>query len=1354
MAALAVAFIMLLSATAFGAESYPYDAPDTSNFVWYHGNYDPDAYPQKDLDSEFTTEEVLVDGVKDDAYAASASSPIENRKLLIPDASTTSGGLLTSVWDGALLYLLVEVEDGSKYRDDTLVDGAKNPIIPASTDSVNIALDFYNDKTWYETDTAGVLNISASGAISYFENGGIPSLGSVFSPNHPEHLNRIASYAVAETDAGYNVEVAISLGDRAYEDSPVIGIDVQINDINYLLIPEVLAYDEYVWWSPTPIHHNAVPAHPAVTRGSSIFWSHDQDSAYAEFDNERPKSVDWGNVTLVGGSESLYKASAWQIEEIIRFTNSLSFPKDVYTPESQAAFDQALAEGTAALAAYNSALQAIRDDASIATSQALIVSGKLSASDASSIKEASDKLKAAFDGLRWGDTKYPDPAELPDLYTLPNPYQFFQSDRVVENAEDWEERKAEILDLAQFYEYGYKPGAPDGLEIVDIKHVSVGDMVDNIWLGPIPATVASDAVTVAITVGAKTENIEFTVYLPTDEEIEAAGHTKGSVPVILSYDGDNPTYRTNGYAVVVVPQATGGDGRSTLYAWGARTGAFYELYPYVRNGSEALNEVSSEMAAAWSASRVIDALELLKQDEDPHVEAIDPTQLAVTGFSINGKYAFVAGVFDDRIDVVMPGAAGATGPSPWRYVYLGHEYDWTGTDYVDADGANPLQVASGTEMIANSVRHNRVRETELFRHFMTPGHFYEHRDGAYGFASRLPFDQSDLVATLAGRAIVLINTVDDYNDGSEADSLGLEVAKAVYNTLGYDADELVKFNLRGIRGINGVDPHGSEDAQYVRVVEYLDHYFLGAELDEETDAYLNQNPFTLPISKGQSPFDYYYGGLNTITGGTGGVEGTDGWYYYELPIYAEEVSISGESSVLVGETIELEAEVLPADADDITVTWSSSDTEVASVDSDGIVTGKKAGTAIITATANGSKVAGEVKATLEITVSASVSVIYATDISIDGPTELKVGETAELTAEVLPEDATDLTVTWSSSDEEIATVDEDGVVTAKSAGTVTITATANGSEEAGSVVASIDIEIAAAPITDTPAVPPYAPYVPSVVSPAYESGSASLDVKAVTTAVEAGTPATISAGVAKVELSPSLLKELGPVSDSKVSVTFTRLSSSPVLNSTYQLTTTVAGRVVHESVEPVKLIIDVSKLPDSSKTNLTGVLYKDNSLKVSSRLGGILSADKKTFTFYAYDNTALYGLLQAPDLLALSLVIGSKDFSLNGATRSNDVAPYIDPVSNRTMVPLRLLSETLGADVSWEFVEGNAIKVTIKLEGKTLTLVTGQALPSGLGTPVINAASGRTMIPARWILVNLGANVVWDAQTTTVHVYK
>ena len=81
----------------------------------------------------------------------------------------------------------------------------------------------------------------------------------------------------------------------------------------------------------------------------------------------------------------------------------------------------------------------------------------------------------------------------------------------------------------------------------------------------------------------------------------------------------------------------------------------------------------SEMGAAWCASRAIDALELLSEYttevEGKNVTTlIDPDKLAVTGFTINGKYAFVSAVFDERIDVCMPGAAGATGPSQWRYV--------------------------------------------------------------------------------------------------------------------------------------------------------------------------------------------------------------------------------------------------------------------------------------------------------------------------------------------------------------------------------------------------------------------------------------------------------------------------------------------------------------------------------------------------------------------------------------------------------------------------------------------------------------------------------------------------------------
>ena len=56
---------------------------------------------------------------------------------------------------------------------------------------------------------------------------------------------------------------------------------------------------------------------------------------------------------------------------------------------------------------------------------------------------------------------------------------------------------------------------------------------------------------------------------------------------------------------------------------------------------------------------------------------------------------------------------------------------------------------------------------------------------------------------------------------------------------------------------------------------------------------------------------------------------------------------------------------------------------------------------------------------------------------------LKIGETTTLTAEVLPTDATDPTITWTSSDETVATVDENGKVTAKTAGTATIKAVSN-----------------------------------------------------------------------------------------------------------------------------------------------------------------------------------------------------------------------------------------------------------------------------------------------------------------------
>jgi hypothetical protein len=471
-----------------------------------------------------------------------------------------------------------------------------------------------------------------------------------------------------------------------------------------------------------------------------------------------------------------------------------------------------------------------------------------------SSQAAVDDYWDAYKNLRWADTKYPDPLDLPRLNTLPNPYKFFNSDREVATFADWEERKAEILDLAQFYEYGYKP-QEGTVEIVDIT----------------PAG-ASYKVTYNVTANGQTIETYFNLSLP------ATAQTGGAAIII----GDE-SFTASGIAGVSAPTEWTTDDRSDAVAWGNRNaygfdfntlamremGLFYKLFPYERNST---NEVSAEMAYAYGVSRVIDALELIADDSRLPV-ALDASKIAVRGFSINGKYAFVAAVFDERVGLCIPGASGASGLSPWRYTYVGHEYDWTGTPFYNTE-VSAKAVATGTEFMGNSVRHNRVRETELFRRFMNPGHMYEQEAGAFGYGTRLPYDQNDLLATLAPRAVILENTVNDYNDGSEADALSMEIAKSVYRALGYDADELLRFNY-GKYATFG-DPHGQVGAAS-NVAALLRHYFYGDTLDAAVDAFTRDNPFTRPVSNGTTPYDYYYGGFSAITGG---VADADGWYYH------------------------------------------------------------------------------------------------------------------------------------------------------------------------------------------------------------------------------------------------------------------------------------------------------------------------------------------------------------------------------------------------------------------------------------------------------------------------------------------
>ena len=151
-------------------------------------------------------------------------------------------------------------------------------------------------------------------------------------------------------------------------------------------------------------------------------------------------------------------------------------------------------------------------------------------------------------------------------------------------------------------------------------------------------------------------------------------------------------------------------------------------------------------------------------------------------------------------------------------------------------------------------------------------------------------------------------------------------------------------------------------------------------------------------------------------------------------VAVEKIEITSTvKEVTEGEKITLTATVSPENATNKTVTWSSSDEKVATVDENGVVTGVKAGNVTITAKA------GEQSATVDITVNAKVIDVTGVEIT-STVTSVIVGEKITLEAKVNPDNATNKNVTWSSSDEKVATVDEKGVVTGVKAGITTITA--------------------------------------------------------------------------------------------------------------------------------------------------------------------------------------------------------------------------------------------------------------------------------------------------------------------------
>lgn len=174
----------------------------------------------------------------------------------------------------------------------------------------------------------------------------------------------------------------------------------------------------------------------------------------------------------------------------------------------------------------------------------------------------------------------------------------------------------------------------------------------------------------------------------------------------------------------------------------------------------------------------------------------------------------------------------------------------------------------------------------------------------------------------------------------------------------------------------------------------------------------------------------------------------------EIPVAS--VSLSNSSLEMIeGETAQLTAKVLPDDASNKSIVWKSNNETVASV-MNGTVTAVAPGEAVITVEAESKS------ATCRITVKAAT--VPVASVGLDKTSyDMLVGDSFTLNAVILPENATDKTVVWSTSDSGVATV-TDGLVTAVAAGQAVITVRSSDGDKTASC--SLTVTVPVMPVND------------------------------------------------------------------------------------------------------------------------------------------------------------------------------------------------------------------------------------------------------------------------------------------------
>ena len=157
-----------------------------------------------------------------------------------------------------------------------------------------------------------------------------------------------------------------------------------------------------------------------------------------------------------------------------------------------------------------------------------------------------------------------------------------------------------------------------------------------------------------------------------------------------------------------------------------------------------------------------------------------------------------------------------------------------------------------------------------------------------------------------------------------------------------------------------------------------------------------------------------------------------------------------EKTLVAGGTSKILFDVLPSNATNKTVSWSSSDPSIASVDANNVITGHKAGTCTITVSTS-----NNLTARYDVTVGSSTVAVTGITVTNGNTYNMQVGYVKRIQYSVKPTNATNKKVMFSSSNPSVAAVDSNGLVAANQAGTALITLTTEDGRKTAIIVVNV-----------------------------------------------------------------------------------------------------------------------------------------------------------------------------------------------------------------------------------------------------------------------------------------------------------